>query len=167
MDPRRTPRLVAFAVTLALTLLMSASPAHAVVRHLARPGAAPAHLSPRAVRNRTELLRMLNRARASHHAPALRLNKDMSSIAWHHSWRMMRAGTLFHTENLTACILNHTDATSWGEDIAVGPTISSVDGAWMNSPPHRSNILNGGFHRIGIGIVLSGGRYWMTIDLWG
>jgi uncharacterized protein YkwD len=49
-------------------------------------------------------------------------------------------------------------SASAGENLAfgVGPksTPASIVRAWMNSPPHRADILRGAFTEIGIGIVL-------------
>lgn len=51
---------------------------------------------------------------------------------------------------------------SAGENIAMGqPTPQEVVTAWMNSPGHRKNIMNGSFTHLGIGYVLQNGRaYW-------
>jgi uncharacterized protein YkwD len=49
---------------------------------------------------------------------------------------------------------------SWmvGENIAWGESYLATPGeivnAWMNSPPHRANILNGDYEEIGLGIAL-------------
>jgi uncharacterized protein YkwD len=53
-----------------------------------------------------------------------------------------------------------------GENIADGfNTPSSVMTAWMNSPGHRANILNGSFTVVGIGVgITSGGMYYWTTD---
>lgn len=40
-----------------------------------------------------------------------------------------------------------------GENIAGGPSADMMMTNWMNSPGHRANILNAGFHRIGIGVA--------------
>jgi uncharacterized protein YkwD len=44
---------------------------------------------------------------------------------------------------------------AYGENIAWGSgaqgTPRSIVAAWMNSPPHRANILSGSFHEIGVG----------------
>jgi uncharacterized protein YkwD len=39
-----------------------------------------------------------------------------------------------------------------GGGTSSGGSPKSVAKAWMNSPPHRSEILNGGFHDLGIGV---------------
>lgn len=51
-----------------------------------------------------------------------------------------------------------------GENIAVGQeTPASVVRAWMQSIPHRANILNGEFRTIGVGLHVDGGKLpWWT-----
>ncbi|MDN5326259.1 MAG: hypothetical protein PWP41_955 [Moorella sp. (in: firmicutes)] len=51
-----------------------------------------------------------------------------------------------------------------GENIAAGyPTPEAVVAAWMNSPGHRSNILNANYTAIGVGYASGGsyGHYWV------
>ncbi|MGE5549384.1 MAG: CAP domain-containing protein [Bacteroidota bacterium] len=45
-----------------------------------------------------------------------------------------------------------------GENIAGNSSAAGAMQAWMNSPGHRANILNGSFTKIGIGVV-NGGPY--------
>jgi uncharacterized protein YkwD len=46
----------------------------------------------------------------------------------------------------------------WGENVAAGyPTPADVMAAWMNSKPHRDNILNPNFTEIGIGYIYNPG----------
>ena len=56
---------------------------------------------------------------------------------------------------------------TFGENIAAGQkTPEAVTTAWMNSPGHRANIMNGSFSRIGIGYYpASGGyrHYWVQL----
>lgn len=48
-----------------------------------------------------------------------------------------------------------------GENIAWGQkSPSAVMTAWMNSPGHRRNIMNGKYHRMGVGHV---GTYWVMV----
>lgn len=42
-----------------------------------------------------------------------------------------------------------------GENIAGGPSAGIMMNNWMNSPGHKANILNSGFHRIGVGVAQS------------
>jgi uncharacterized protein YkwD len=54
--------------------------------------------------------------------------------------------------------LRHTRAWSLGENLAWGSggsaTPAQIVNAWMHSPGHRRNILDGSFREIGIGIAL-------------
>jgi uncharacterized protein YkwD len=45
-----------------------------------------------------------------------------------------------------------------GENIAGNSSVQGAFQAWMNSPGHRANILNGQYNTTGIGIV-HGGQY--------
>lgn len=57
----------------------------------------------------------------------------------------------------TAAYLGKPGSWLVGENIAWGEaylaTPANIVKAWMNSPPHRANILNGDFEDIGLGIV--------------
>lgn len=52
-----------------------------------------------------------------------------------------------------------------GENIAYGqPNAESVMDSWMNSPGHRSNILNTSFGRVGVGLYQKSGTcYWVQL----
>lgn len=57
--------------------------------------------------------------------------------------------------------------SGWAENVAAGQgDCASVMSAWLNSPSHRTNILNSSYRYIGIGNVVgaNGVRYW-TMDL--
>ena len=50
-----------------------------------------------------------------------------------------------------------------GENIAYGQkTPQEVVNAWMNSPGHRANIMNGNFTTIGVGCYKSGNTYYWS-----
>jgi uncharacterized protein YkwD len=56
-------------------------------------------------------------------------------------------------------------APNWrwsGENVGVGPTASSVQAAFMASPPHRANVL-GNYTHVGVGVFVDGsGKIWVT-----
>ena len=55
-----------------------------------------------------------------------------------------------------------------GENIAYGyPDAQSVMNAWMNSPGHRANILNGSFKQMGVGVYQAKGTYYWTQEFIG
>jgi uncharacterized protein YkwD len=111
---------------------------------------------------RRETLCLLNEERARHGLPPLRLSNRLSRASTVHSRAMVRKHYFSHG-NFVARILNsryvtRRQAWSLGENIAWGTgslsTPAQTVRAWMNSPGHRSNILNRRFRDIGIGIAL-------------
>jgi uncharacterized protein YkwD len=49
-----------------------------------------------------------------------------------------------------------------GENVGYGSSISSVEGAFMASSPHRSNLLNGAFAYAGTGVAYRGSRVFVV-----
>ena len=74
------------------------------------------------------------------------------------------------------CVLNHTNGNqllAW-YNAATAENLACVTGcidsgagfkAFWRSPPHRQNILNGGYHRIGVGIQCVGSRSYFAVHL--
>jgi uncharacterized protein YkwD len=91
---------------------------------------------------------------------ATRTNYTLSYYAHLHSVAMMRKGYLFHSTNLTSLV------SSWsalGENVGVGPSLSLINQAFMNSAPHRANILCRCYRQFGLGVVRdTHGYYWVT-----
>ena len=123
-------------------------------------GSASAHISQAssaAFRGATACL--LNRERARHGLRPLRLNSRLSRAAHRHSRAMV--ARRFFAHGAFAARIRHTGymrgARRWsvGENIAWGSgpqgSPQAIVRAWMNSPPHRRNIL-GRFREVGIGV---------------
>jgi uncharacterized protein YkwD len=108
---------------------------------------------------------MVNHIRAHHGMRRLRLDAKVSSYAWHHSLRMARQRRLFHSTDLRSH-LGRWDPSAWGENVGFAPTVRGVVRAWMNSAPHRDNLLRRRYRWTGIGVVRTGGLFWITMDLW-
>jgi uncharacterized protein YkwD len=56
--------------------------------------------------------------------------------------------------------------TTWAENVAAGQTTpAEVMSAWMNSPGHRANILNGNMVNIGVAAAVgaNGVTYWAMV----
>jgi uncharacterized protein YkwD len=56
--------------------------------------------------------------------------------------------------------------STWGENVAAGQsTPAEVMSAWLNSPGHRANILNGGVVHIGVAATTgsNGSIYWTMV----
>ena len=127
----------------------------AVTAAIALVGAAPAS----AVTTReAAFLTKINNARATNGLPPLRLATDLSSHARQHSREMASAVTLFHTANFSSICCWSAIA----ENVGTGDSVRGVHRAFMRSSTHRSNILDRRMRQVGVGIVATGGRVWVT-----
>jgi hypothetical protein len=109
--------------------------------------------------NTSSILSAVNSSRANAGRRPLSLRSDLSAVAYRWSQHMAATGTLAHNPNLTAQVSHWR----WvGENVGYGPDWRSVETAFMNSPGHRSNILDRDYSQIGIGVVVRNGRVWVT-----
>jgi uncharacterized protein YkwD len=96
----------------------------------------------------------------------LQYDAAASQIARVWAQQMSNAATLSHNPSLVDQI-NAQVTTQWtrlGENVGFGPTVGDIQNAFINSAPHRANIL-GDYNRVGIGTVRDGsGRIWVTLD---
>jgi uncharacterized protein YkwD len=114
-----------------------------------------------------QLLKLTNAARERRGLIPLRLDRDGSVIARRHSVAMAAAGQLVHTTDVSP-YLDGIEWHRWGEN--VGYTPGGVDGlqqAFMDSEPHRHNVLEPGFRRVAIGTVRADGVLWVTLFFYG
>jgi uncharacterized protein YkwD len=122
-------------------------------------------LAPEAVAGwapRRDMLSLMNGARSNHGSVALNRVWVLRQMADEHSKDMAREGRIFHTTNLGTRLR----AVSWsvaGENVGAGLKVRSLFRAFMDSAPHRANILNRDFRRVGIGVVRDDGFIWMTL----
>jgi uncharacterized protein YkwD len=109
---------------------------------------------------------LINATRGLHRLVGLRLNDRLNTVARRHSARMAGSDNLHHNPSLAKQLAN----MSWrviGENVGVGATVQTLHKAFMNSPSHRSNVLGRRYRLVGIGVVLSGGRTWITVVFYG
>ncbi|MDQ1643064.1 MAG: hypothetical protein QOJ90_2415 [Actinomycetota bacterium] len=101
----------------------------------------------------------VNAARASAGRRPLSNRSDLAAVAYQWSLHMAATSTLQHNPSLTSQV----SGFRWvGENVGYGPSWSAVETAFMNSPHHRSNILDSDYTQIGVGIVVRNGRVWVT-----
>lgn len=106
-------------------------------------------------RSESGVLVDLNRQRAARGLAPLKLDPALRNVARKWSDAMLRSGNFTHgnwdhriesavgTRNLIA------------EDLGLtSPGVTGVVKAWMNSPPHRRNILLKDARRVGVGVAL-------------
>jgi uncharacterized protein YkwD len=99
-----------------------------------------------------DIAALVNRDRSAQGLPGLQRNGALDSVAAAWAAQMAASGTLSHNPQTSSQIPGGW--SRWGENVAQGQRSGSeMHTAWMNSPGHRANILNGSFREIGIGIA--------------
>lgn len=49
-----------------------------------------------------------------------------------------------------------------GENVGMGPSLSAIHNAFMNSPSHRANIVNANYDHVGTGVTKRGNTYYVV-----
>ena len=112
-----------------------------------------------------EVIRLVNELRAQHRLKPLAHHWELSRVARYKSQDMKEHRYFSHTSPVYGTPFQMIKSfgisyRSAGENIARGySTPQAVVDGWMNSPGHRSNILNSAYTHIGVGYVASG-HYW-------
>jgi uncharacterized protein YkwD len=142
-----------------------------VVFLLSAPAAAPA---PNAAEQ--ALLAEMNRVRAAHGAPALRIDGRLEAAARSHSRDMLRRGYFAHGDFARRLTGVGARGPTVGENLGWGVgfrgTAQGIVAAWLESPSHRANLLRRGFRRVGLGRLVgrfagNGGATVVTADFAG
>jgi uncharacterized protein YkwD len=110
---------------------------------------------------------LLNDVRADHGLRRLHGNARLQRAAARHSRDMVRRRYFGHNSPTGGTLVTRVRAASYldpraywtvGENIGWGTarlsTPRAMVRAWMHSPGHRANILNGSFRDLGVGIAL-------------
>ena len=124
-----------------------------VLLGLALAGAAPSTVSPSAA-----LLVDLNRTRAAHGLPALTVSFELTKAAQLHAVDMMRHRFFAHESpnGRTPFDRMHDQGVAFrfaGENIAMAPSEPVAEQSLYDSAPHRQNMLDPQFKRVGIAAV--------------
>ncbi len=110
-----------------------------------------------------EVARVMNAERRSRGLRALAPSSQLQQIAQRHACDMAEHGIRSHTGSNGATFARRYRSGggcgTGGENIAWGQrTPGSAVDWWMNSPPHRANILHRQAVQYGIGVAVSNGR---------
>jgi uncharacterized protein YkwD len=107
------------------------------------------------------IIDLTNHVRVENHLPALNPSPALMEAAQLHSNDMARLDEMLHEipgvplDTLTQrAAYVHYDFQLLGENIAFNQADpASVVAAWMNSPPHRENMLDAQFIDVGVGLA--------------
>jgi len=114
-----------------------------------------------------EVVKVHNRIRADAKLPALAISPKLQAAAMQHAKDMAAHGKMTHTGSDGSSSIDRITAQGYqyrraGENVAAGRfTIDRLMKGWMDSPPHKRNIL-GSFSQIGVAYATAenGKRYW-------
>jgi uncharacterized protein YkwD len=156
MSAKNRIRIAAAAATLAVGLV---APAQASAR-CAWQNANPNNMGQKQAAKAT--LCLLNKQRQAHGLKKLRENERLDRASQHHANDMSRRNYFAHGDfvgriRAARYLSGANRGYTLGENIAWGSwdyaTPKNIVIAWMHSPGHRANILNGRFHEIGLGVA--------------
>jgi uncharacterized protein YkwD len=157
-------RRVAASVAL-LTAAFGASAAVSVVT--AAPASAAVSWTTADTTIENQITRLVNTKRAAAHCAPLRTDERLRTAARKHSADMVTKNYFSHTgSNGSTFVTREQAANYWAasaENISWGySTPTAVVTAWMNSPVHRTNLLNCASKAVGVGVArkANGTPYW-------
>lgn len=121
---------------------------------------APASRDATVALNTKAIHAMVNQARVAHGLTPFNAAAALAGAARRHSGEMARAGKIFHSQNL------HSKARGWpalGENVGLASNAADVVSYFLQSPSHRSLIMDRTFSHQGVGVVFEHGSLWVTI----
>jgi hypothetical protein len=127
---------------------------------LASLEATAAHADPGS--EEAQFFALTNQLRAQHGLSQLASYGPLVSIGRTWSLNMARAGQISHNMSLPNEVSGPW--TKLGENVGVGGSVSDIQTAFINSPHHYENLVDPVWNYVGIGVVDSGGRIWVTVD---
>ena len=103
----------------------------------------------------SQVLKEMNADRSAYHLRTLPTQVDAQRKAQAWAEKLARENKLYHS-NLPDGI--HTKWCSIGENVGYGPTVPTIEDAYMNSPGHKANILATKWNGAGVGYAKNGNR---------
>jgi len=97
----------------------------------------------------------INALRAAKGLGQLRVDGELTSIARQWAGRMAAKGDIAHNPSFSAQV-----TANWiklGENVGMGPTVDKLHAAFVASPTHYKNLVDGDFELIGVGVVVAPG----------
>ena len=115
------------------------------------------------------LLQLANRDRAAHGLAPLKWSAALAAAALQHAARMAEQSTLSHQLPGEAGLAERASQagarfSAIAENIAEGPSAESIHRQWMNSPPHRANLLDAQLDSAGIAVENRNGTLFAVED---
>jgi Cysteine-rich secretory protein family len=115
------------------------------------------------------LLNAANRDRGAAGLPALQWDAALASAARQHAELMAQRNTISHQFPGEPAMQDRARRAGArfsliAENVAEGPSVGGLHIQWMNSPPHRANLLDPELNAVGISVVQSGNLLFAVED---
>ena len=116
-----------------------------------------------------DLFRMTNAARSEQGLAPLRWDDSLAQAARGHADLLLQTGQFSHELPGEASLAVRAAQAgahfqTIAENIAEGPGVDSIQNSWMNSPPHRANILDPNLNAVGFAVVGHGSYFYAVAD---
>ena len=117
-----------------------------------------------------QVLQLVNQARAQVGVAPLQLDQGLNNAAQAHADEMAARGQLTHELPGEPPVVQRVVAQSdvrldrEAENVAYAGSVEDLQGALMNSPPHRANVLNASYNVAGIGLARDGETLYLVQD---
>jgi Cysteine-rich secretory protein family len=102
----------------------------------------------------------INQVRGGAGVAALHVDDRLVAEARRWAATMASSGVLHHNPDMAA------DAppgwTMLGENVGTGGSVAAIEDAFVNSPHHYDNMVNGRFDALGVGVVVDGNVLWVA-----
>jgi len=134
------------------------------VAFMAAPSA-QAYASSAATRGayQAQVLHQINVIRVRAHRSSLKLTYCPTWFAARWAYHLASTGTFYHQSMYP--ILQVCRATVAAENLARGNvSAEAIVAAWMASPDHRANILDGRLNRVGVRVYYARGEWYVAAD---
>jgi Cysteine-rich secretory protein family len=146
------------------SLWIAAMALFAIIPPVSRASSQHSHSDPA-----QSLLKLANRDRAAHGLSPLKWSAALAAAAHEHALRMAQQNTLSHQLPGEAALAERVSQSgarfsSVAENVAEGPSAESIHAQWMNSPPHRANLLDPQLDSVGIAVENRGGTLFAVQD---
>ncbi len=122
-----------------------------------------------ATRDLTPLIEAHNRERTAAKLPPLKVSPQLTEAARDHARDMAEHQKLSHDGSDGSTVSKRVKQRGYryqevGENVATGETSEQVMRSWLDSPPHRKNILDN-FSEIGVAMApdVEGTHYWCVV----
>lgn len=120
---------------------------------LVAPVAAPASAGVDPQAAESTFVAKINALRASKGLGALTVDAELTAVARRWAGRMAAAGNISHNRNFQNEV--SADWVKLGENVGMGPEIDKLHRAFVASPTHYKNLVDGDYTRVGVGVVVT------------